>query len=156
MAIHSFHGRRLQIAYDLSTAARIALTGRRHVEAVDRAMEAANLFEEFDNWRGWGEAVKLLFDCFAETGETARMLSLATLAADKLQASNLPEEQREQLRMAFTYEKAKAHWLAGKLKEAGAELKALGMDPKSDDAKVSIDPAFEHEVKRLWKFLAVQ
>jgi tetratricopeptide (TPR) repeat protein len=155
IAIHSFHGRRLQIAYGLGTAARIALTGRRYVEAIERAMESANLFEEFENWRGWGDAVKLLFDCFAESGETARMLSLADLAKDKLQTSNLPEDQRARLRMAFTFEKAKAHWLSGKLAEARSELGQLGQSTTPEDAKVNLDPEFEHEVKRLWKFLAI-
>jgi hypothetical protein len=155
IAIHSFHGRRLQIAYGLGTAARIALTGRRYIEAIERAMESANLFEEFENWRGWGEAVKLLFDCFAESGETARMLSLADLAIDKLKTSNLPEDQRNRLRMAFTYEKAKAHWLAGKLAEARSELDKLGQGTTPPDVSANLDPEFEHEVKRLWKFLAI-
>jgi hypothetical protein len=156
MAIHSFHGRRLQIAYAHDAAARIALTGRRYGDAIDRAMESANLFEEFKNWRGWGEAVKLLFDCFAQTRETARMLGLAELAIDKIQASNLPEEQRNRLRLVFTYEKANAHWIAGKLAEARSELEKLGQGAPADAAKVNLDPEFEHEVKRLWKFLALQ
>ncbi|MGB6689400.1 MAG: hypothetical protein WBE76_16325 [Terracidiphilus sp.] len=155
MAIHSFHGRRLQIAYTLETAARIALTGRRHNEAVERAMESANLFEEFRNWRGWGEAVKLLFDCFAETGDTERMLSLADLAIDKLHSSNLPEEQRDRLLLAFIYEKANAHWIAGKLAEARSELEKLGLGATPDGASANLDPEFAHEVKRLWKFLAL-
>ncbi len=41
MAIHSFHGRRLQIAYCLDTAARIALTGRRFSEAIQNAVDSA-------------------------------------------------------------------------------------------------------------------
>lgn len=153
MAIHSFHGRRLQIAYCLDTAARIALTGERYSEAIENAVDSANVFEILQNWRGWGEAMKVLFDCLAETRETSRMHSLADLAIDKLQNSNLPEGQRERLRRAFTYEKANANWIAGKLAEARAELQKLGLGA-GDVSKTEFDPEFEPEVKRLWRFLA--
>jgi tetratricopeptide (TPR) repeat protein len=154
MAIHSFHGRRLQIAYCLDTAARVALTGRRFSEAIQKAVDSANLFEVLKNWRGWGEAMKVLFDCLAETRETARMHSVADLAIDKLQTSNLPHEQRDRLRRAFIYEKANANWIAGKLAEARSELEKLGLG-SADAAKVELDPEFEAEVKRLWRFLAL-
>ena len=154
MAIHSFHGRRLQIAYCLDTAARIALTGRRFSEAIQNAVDSSNLFEVMKNWRGWGEAMKVLFDCLAETRETTRMHSLADLAIDKLQSSNLPQEQRDRLRRAFTYEKANANWIAGKLAEARSELEKLGLG-SSDGSKAELDPEFETEVKRLWRFLAL-
>ncbi len=154
MAIHSFHGRRLQIAYCLDTAARIALTGRRFSEAIQNAVDSSNLFEVLKNWRGWGEAMKVLFDCLAETRETTRMHSLADLAIDKLQGSNLPQEQRDRLRRAFTYEKANANWIAGKLAEARSELEKLGLG-SPDGAKVELDPEFETDVKRLWRFLAL-
>jgi tetratricopeptide (TPR) repeat protein len=153
MAIHSFHGRRLQIAYCLDTAARIALTGGRISEAIENAVDSANLFEIQKNWRGWGEATKILFDCLAETRETERMHSLADLAIDKLQNSNLPQDQRDRLRRAFTYEKANANWIAGRLAEARSELEKLGLG--ADGAKVELDPEFETEVKRLWRFLAL-
>lgn len=154
MAIHSFHGRRLQIAYCLNTAARIALTGRQFSEAIDDAVDAANLFELLKNWRGWSEALKTLFDSLAETRETARMHSLADLAMDKLQSSNLPEEQRHRKRRFFTYEKANANWIAGRLAEARSELEKLGMGA-SDGSKPELDAEFETEAKRLWNFLAL-
>ena len=154
MAIHSFHGRRQQIAYCLNTAAHIALTGRRFSEAIDSAVDAANLFELLKNWRGWGEAMKTLFDCLVETREPARMHSLADLAIDKLQSSNLPEEQRQRLRRFFTYEKANANWIAGRLAEARSELEKLGMGV-AHGTRPDLDSEFETEVKRLWNFLAL-
>jgi hypothetical protein len=98
--------------------------------------------------------MKVLFDCLAETRETARMHSVADLAIDKLQTSNLPHEQRDRLRRAFIYEKANANWIAGKLAEARSELEKLGLG-SADAAKVELDPEFEAEVKRLWRFLAL-
>ena len=71
--------------------------------------------------------MKVLFDCLAETRETGRMHSLADLAIDKLQSSNLPQEQRDRLRRVFTYEKANANWIAGRLAEARSELEKLGL-----------------------------
>jgi hypothetical protein len=154
MAIHSFHGRRLQIAYCLNTTARIALTGGRYSEAIVNAVDAANLFELLKNWSGWGEALKILFDSLAETRQPARMHSLADLAIDKLEGSNLAEEQRHRLRRFFTYEKANANWIAGRLAEARSELEKLGMGA-SDGTRPDLDPEFETEVKRLWNFLAL-
>jgi hypothetical protein len=95
----------------------------------------------------------VLFDCLAETRETARMHSLADLAIDKLQNSNLPQEQRDRLHRAFTYEKANANWIAGRLAEARSELEKLGMG--TDATKADLDPEFEPELKRLWRFLAL-
>lgn len=155
MAIHSFRGRRLQIAYSLDTAARIALTGRRFNEAIAHAIESANLFEDLHIWRGWGEAIKLLFDCLAETRDAASMLGLAELAINKLQASNLPDDQRERLRLAFIYEKANAHWISGRLVDARSELEKLGQGAIPDSAGANLDPEFEYEVKRMWKFLSL-
>jgi hypothetical protein len=154
MAIHSFHGRRLQIAYCLDTAARIALTGRRYSEAIENAVDSANLFEKLNNWRGWAEAMKVLFDCLAETRETARMQSLADLAIDKLQTSNLPRDEHDRLRHAFVFEKANANWIAGKLAEARSELEKLGLG-SADASKLEFDPEFEPELRRLWRFLAL-
>jgi tetratricopeptide (TPR) repeat protein len=154
MAIHSFHGRRLQIAYCLDTAARIALTGRRHSEAIANAVDSANLFEILNNWRGWAEAMKVLFDCLAETRETVRMHSLADLAIDKLQTSNLPRDEHDRLRHAFVFEKANANWIAGKLAEARSELEKLGLG-SADASKLEFDPEFEPELRRLWRFLAL-
>jgi tetratricopeptide (TPR) repeat protein len=155
MAIHSFHGHKLQIAYALDTAARIAVAAGRFHEAIDHAVDSANLFEECRNWRGWGEAMKILFDCLAETRETVRMISLAELAVDKLQGSNLPQDQRDRLRQVFIYEKANANWIAGKLAEARSELEKLGCSTTPQGFQANIDPDFEDEVKRLWNFLAL-
>ncbi len=152
MAIHSFHGRRLQIAYCLTTAAKIAFAERRFSEAIENAVDSANLFEVLKNWWGWGEAMKVLFDCLAETRETARMHSLADLALDKLQGSKLPAGQQDRLRRAFIYEKANANWIAGKLADARSELEKLGMGP-GGAARPELDPDFETDVKRLWCFL---
>jgi len=153
MAIHSFHGRRLQIAYCLTTAARIALTARQFSLAIQNAVDSANLFELLKNWNGWGDAMKVLFDCLAENRETVRMHSLADLAIDKLQGSNLPQDQRDGLRRVFTYEKANANWIAGELAEARSELEKLGMG--SGERIRDLDPDFETKVKRLWRFLAL-
>jgi|SRR5580704_6611637 hypothetical protein len=154
MAIHSFHGRRLQIAYCLDTAARIALTGHKYSEAIENAVDSANLFEILNNWRGWAEAMKVLFDCLAETRETVRMLSLADLAIDKLQTSSLPRDEHDRLRHAFVFEKANANWIAGKLAEARSELEKLGLG-SADSSKLEFDAEFEPELKRLWRFLAL-
>jgi tetratricopeptide (TPR) repeat protein len=155
MAIHSYHGRRLQIAYALATAARLALTGRRFSEAIDNAVDSSNLFEKLRSWRGWGEAIKTLFDCLAENRETARMISVADLAIDKLQGSNLPQAHRDRLRLAFTYEKANAYWIAGKFADARTELAKLGMGASPEGEKAELDPEFESQLKRLWNFLAL-
>jgi hypothetical protein len=154
MAIHSFHGRRLQIAYCLDTAARIALTGQQYSVAIENALDSANLFEVVGSWWGWGEAMKVLFDCLAETRETARMLSVADLAIDKLQTSTLPDEHRDGLRRVFIYEKANANWIAGRLAEARSELEKLGMGSR-DVSRIELDPDFEPEIRRLWHFLAL-
>jgi RNA polymerase sigma factor (sigma-70 family) len=67
---------------------------------------------------------------------------------------HLPQPQRERLRRAFTYEKANANWIAGKLAEARSELEKLGLG-QGDGSKAELDPEFETEVKRLWRFLAL-
>lgn len=154
MAIHSFHGRRLQIAYCLNTAARIDLTVGHFSEAIENAVDAANLFELLENWRGWGEAMKILFDCLAETRQTDRMKALAELGVSKLQDSNLKEKESTNLHRFLTFEKANAHWIAGHLAEARTELERLGMGAAAG-TKVELDTDFETEVNRLWAFLAV-
>jgi hypothetical protein len=154
LAIHSFHGRRQQIAYCLTTRAKIAMTDRRFSEAVEDAVDSANLFEVLGNWRGWGEALKVLFDCLAEARETARMHSLADLGTDKLEGSNLPPKQRDAQRRFFIYEKANANWIAGRLAEARSELEKLGLGSADGDRR-EVDPDFEPEVRRLWRFLAL-
>ena len=98
--------------------------------------------------------MKGLFDCLAETRETERMHSVADLAIDKLQTSNLPQDHRDRLRRVFMYEKANANWIAGRLAEARSELEKLGLGA-ADAGKIELDPDFETEVKRLWRFLAL-
>ena len=86
------------------------------------------------NWRGWGEALEILFDSLAETRETVRMLSVANLAREKLQLSNLPDEQRELQRQALAFQRARAHWIAGELPEARAELEAMRDGRRGEEA----------------------
>ena len=67
------------------------------------------------------------------------MLSVANLAREKLQLSNLPDEQRELQRQALAFQRARAHWIAGELPEARAELEAMRggrRDKKKTDPQV--------------------
>jgi hypothetical protein len=143
-AIQAFHGLRLELAYSTATAARIALADARYTKAIDHAVDAANRFVQCNNWRGWSGALRILFDSLAETRETARMLSLASLAKEKLLISNLPEEQREVQRQALAFQRARAHWIAGELAEARAELESIreAKQKKPDE-----------QVERLYEFL---
>ncbi len=143
-AIQAFHGLRLELAYSTATAARIALADGRYTKAIDHAVDAANRFVQCNNWRGWSAAFCILFDSLAETRETARMLSLANLAKEKLLISNLPEEQREVQRQALAFQRARAHWIAGELAEARAELESIreAKQKKPDE-----------QVERLYEFL---
>ena len=103
-AIQAFDGLRLELAYSTATSARIALTEGRYSKAIDHAVDAANRFVQCANWRGWSEALEILFDSLAETRETNRMLSVANLAKEKLQLSNLPEDQRCLQRQALAFQ----------------------------------------------------
>lgn len=136
MAIQAFHGLRLELAYSTSTAARIALSGCSYRIAIENAIDSANLFESCDNWRGWYGAIRTLFDAFAENRETTRMLSLAQLVNDKLQLSNLPESHLARNRRDLTYQRARAHWIAGDLPEATKELEALSESSAGKDPRV--------------------
>src|ERR1700722_15009500 len=124
-SIQAFHGLRLELAYATATAARIALAAERYTLAIDHAVDAANRFVQCDNWRGWSGALHILFDSLSETRETARMLSLANMAKEKLQFSNLPEDQRGVQQQALAFQRARAHWIAGDLAEARAELESI-------------------------------
>ncbi len=146
MAIHSFHGRKLEMAYSLTTAAEIALTGGHHGEAVARAVDSANSFEECGNWDGWGGAVDVLLNSLAETRETERMLSLTALAADKLDDSGLPADKTRELRRDLSWQRARAHWIAGSLADARAELLPVLANPRREDLE---------EVTRLARFLGI-
>ena len=148
-AIQAYHGLRLELAYSTATAARIALSGGAYTKAIDQAVDAANRFVQCENWRGWSEALSILFDSLAETRETARMLALANLAKEKLQLSNLPEDQRELQRQGLAFQRARAHWLAGELAEARAELASITKAAMAKQKR----PA--PEVERLYEFLRI-
>jgi hypothetical protein len=145
-AIHSFHGRQLQVAYCRATAARIDLAVGKFQDAVLSAMDAANAFELCAAWRGWSGAVETLLDALAELGDTARMKATASLAIDKLRSSNLPSKQQERLANAFALKKAEALFADGDFAAARAELQSVtGLG----------SPKLNAEADRLRKFLAL-
>jgi hypothetical protein len=144
LAIHSYHGRRLQVAYCRMTAARIAWAQEKYDAGVLRAMDAANDFEELKNWRAWASAIGVLFDIFAETRETARMRGMANLAVKKMADSTLPQKQKENLTYNFNLKIAEALFAAGKIKAAQEQMKALGQEPP---------PKLKRETDRLRAFL---
>jgi hypothetical protein len=124
-AIQAFHGMRLELAYSTMTAARLALAAARYTKAIDNAVDAANRFVDCNNWRGWCGALDILFDCFAETRETARMQSLAKLAEEKLQLSNLEEKKILEQKEELAFQRARAHWIAGEMAETREQLWTL-------------------------------
>jgi hypothetical protein len=73
------------------------------------------------------------------------MLSLANLAKEKLLISNLPEEQREVQRQTLAFQRARAHWIAGELAEARAELESIREAAKQKKP--------DEQVERLYEFL---
>ncbi|MBB5058668.1 tetratricopeptide (TPR) repeat protein [Granulicella aggregans] len=150
MTIQAFRGMSLQLAYSETTAARIALTGCHHTLAIDHALRAANRMEECVNWSGWGKALGILFDSLAETRETARMISLANLANEKIRATNLSKGNMEKLERTFKFEKAKAHWIAGELTEARDELEDIHRETDENEKGV-----MDREIDRLLTFLRV-
>ena len=147
--IQAFHGMRVALAYATTTEARLARAGSRYTEAIDLAVEAANRFVKCDNWRGWFEALSILFDCLAETRQTARMISLAKLANEKLQISNLPENRREERREDLAFQRARAHWIAGELAEAREELQVLR------EARLAKQKKLDPGVEALYEFLSL-
>ena len=148
-AIQAFHGLRLELAYSTATAARIALASERYTKAIDHAVDAANRFVQCDNWRGWSGVLHILFDSLAETRETARMLSVANLAKEKLQFSNLPDDQREVQGQALAFQRARAHWISGDLPEARAELESI------HEAAAKKQEKPDARVERLYEFLSL-
>ncbi len=146
-AIQAFHGMRVALAYSTTTEARLALAGARYTQAIDLAVEAANRFVRCNNWRGWFEAHRILFDSLAETRETARMMSVAKLAREKLQLSNLPEARREEHREDLAFQRARAHWIAGELAEAREELQELR------EAQIAMQKKLDPKVERLYEYL---
>lgn len=153
MAIQSFHGMKLQLAYSKTTEARIALTARHERDAIHAAVDAANRMETCQNWRGWADALGIFFDCLAETRETKRMLSLADLAVEKLQLSNLSEETKRVYRRVFSFERARAHWIAGEFAETREELEKLETLPNNQRPRTREESAVEVEIARLRQFL---
>jgi len=150
MAVHSFHGRKLEVAYALTTAAQIALTGCQHNVALNYAVDSANAFEECGNWDGWGKAVAVMFKCLAETRETARMLALAGLASEKLKRA-LPADKFASPERNIAFQRALAHWIAGSLSEAREELNTLLADLPKDGSEAEL----RREVDRLARFVAL-
>jgi tetratricopeptide (TPR) repeat protein len=144
LAIHSYHGRELQVAYSNVTAARIALAAGRHSDAIEHALDAANIFEGCDTWRGWSEPVLILLDALAETRQTDRMIAISDLAIAKVGNSNLAEELQKMAQARLRFKKAQAFWIAGKLDAASDQLKAL------DDVQ---DSSLRREIDRLRVFL---
>ncbi len=155
MAIQSFHGMKLQLAYAKTTEARIALTAHRERDAIHAAVDAANRMETCQNWRGWADALGIFFDCLAETRETRRMLSLADLATEKLQLSNLSEETKRIQRRVFSFEKARAHWIAGEFAQTREELDKLDALPTNGRPRTREESAVELEIERLRQFLTL-
>jgi hypothetical protein len=150
MAVHSFHGRKLEVAYSLTTAAQIALTGCHHTVALNYAVDSANAFEDCVNWDGWGKAIAVMFKCLAETRETARMLALADLASEKLKRA-LPADKLAAPERNIAYQRALAHWIAGSLSEAREELNTLLVNLLKDDSQAEL----RREVDRLARFVAL-
>lgn len=151
IAIHTFHGRKLEIAYAMTTQARIALSGGRHAEAIEDALEAANRFEECVNWWGWSTAIEILLDALAETRETVRMQAVIHLALEKNQMSNLKVSQKDGVKRRLLFESARAHWIAGHLGEAKKVL-----DGVFEEAPVSFRESEQGlEAGRLYRFLSL-
>ena len=145
--IQAFHGMRVALAYSTTTEARLALTASRYTEAIDLAVDAANLFVRCNNWRGWFGAHRILFDSLAETRETARMIAVAKLANEKLQLSNLPEARREEHRKDLAFQRARAHWIAGELAEAREELELLR------ESRIAGGKKLDPDAERLYEYL---
>ena len=150
MAIQAFHGMQLQLGYSETTAAKIALTGDRHTRAIKLAVSASNRMEVCENWRGWSEALGILFDSLAETRETARMISLANLAGRKIREANLARGHLSKMERMFKFEKGRAHWIAGDLIQAEEELETVASDAADED-KSDMD----REIDQLLAFMRV-
>jgi hypothetical protein len=148
MAIQSFYGMTLQLGYSETTAAKIALAGNRHTTAIHLSVSAANRMEACHNFRGWTEALGILFDTLAETRETARMIALAELAGEKIRAALPDKEDRAKQERMFKFEKGRAHWIAGDVAEARDELESIASSAKDEDKS-----AMDREVDQMLTFL---
>jgi hypothetical protein len=132
MAIHSFHGRDLQMAYSVTTAARIAFTACRYSEAIALAMDAANRFETSVAWRGWADPVNVLLESLAELGQAARMKALTEMLIEKASVrTNLEDARRDRLVAQLKLKRAHALWLAGDI--AGVREALASMPPAIQD-----------------------
>ncbi len=149
-ALAAFYGRSLELAYIANTSAHLALQTGSRTEAIHHAMDAANRFEHYANWRGWAEALSLLLEALA-LGEGSSPQTLATirLAEDKLATSNLPPAKRRDLDITLCANRARAHWQAGDLKAARAAVHEL---PEELPASLAAQP-LGTEVVRLRQFL---
>jgi hypothetical protein len=151
LAIQTFHGRPLEVAYSMVTWAKLALADARYSTAIETAVDAANRFEECINWRGWSAAIEILLDTLAETRETVRMLSVIDLAVGKIDRSNVHDVQRDRIQQAFRIQRARAHWIAGDFCELRKALDQLG--PASSGDLEKNGPS--EEVERMRRFLAM-
>jgi hypothetical protein len=151
MAIQAYHGMQLQLGYSETTAAKIALTGCHHTQAINHALRAANRMELCNNWSGWGEALGILFDSLAETRDTTRMISLADLAQEKLKHSNLSPDNKAKQKRFFQFEKGKAHWIAGALCDARRELEEVRSDAPEEEKS-----EMDREIDHLLSFLRIE
>ena len=142
----------MEIAYALTTSARVARSAERFEEAVDFAMDAANRFEECGNWRGWIEAVQILLQTLAKTREPQRMLGVIGLAQEKIERSNLNGSKRSAFEHSLRAQAVQAHWLAGDLKATRTALSELDRsgDTLSEKAERGI------HLDRLRRFLALE
>ena len=147
MAMHSFRGRPLAMAYALVTWAQIALTGCHHADAVARATDAAVRFEECSNSWGWRQAIAILLDSLAETRETARMQSVIQLALDK----NKRVGDGDGTRQMLLYQSARAHWIAGELVDARKALDLVLREAGEDFPNSEMG----RDAERLYRFLAL-
>jgi hypothetical protein len=150
MAIQSFHGMKLQLGYSETTAAKIAQAQGHHTECIKLAVLAANRMESCRNFRGWTEALGILFDSLAETRETARTIALANLASEKIRAASPDKDDHSKEERMFKFAKGRAHWIAGDVAEAREELEDIASEAAEED-KTPMDL----EVDRLLAFLRV-
>ena len=147
LAIHSYHGRTLQVAYCRTAAARIELASRRFAQGTLRAIDAANDFESLKNWRAWAKAIEVLLEIHAESGETSRMLGVAELAIAKLSKSNLATKEIESKISTFNLKIAEALFAAGDIKAARAKMEAVGTQSSLK---------LKAEADRLRRFLTIE
>jgi hypothetical protein len=149
LAIHTYHGRALQIAYSLATRAKIALTSGNFSQAIDDALDAANRSQECNNWRSWTDPFYTLMAALSETRESHRMLALIHKAGEKVKLSDLKQSKKDDFDQMLKCYKAEAHWIAGELEEVQDIVDKL---PK-DGTAASSDPDLADRITRMQRFL---